>query len=165
MALNFGYTDSITTKKSLEIPDLSYATDFAIAESGAGRVVLVNITSPTSREERIRYDLYDVANVYKGTGIPIEAQPVIRSGRKLVSNLQETWLVTPDETGTNCCAPSILLPVSATLTLNFPNVGAVTPDALGSLLTRLVATFYATGKVDNSQLTQMMKGALMPTVK
>lgn len=164
MALNFGYTDSIATPKSLQIPDLAYATDFAIAESGAGRVVLVNITSPTSREERIRYELYDVTNAYKGTGIPVEAQPVIRSGRKLVANIQETWMVSPDE-ATQPSTPTFLLPVSATLTLTFPNIGSVTPDALGTLLTRLVATFYSTGKADNSQLSQMMKGALMPTVK
>lgn len=159
--ISWGYTDSVTTKKNLSVPDLSYATDYAVKESTPNKVVLVNRTTPFNQPEYIRYGYQSINDIYSGTGIEPTAMATSKRGVSVVGQLDSTLSVTcATESG---CPKQILLPISAHWVLKTPISQYITGDILLAELLRSYSTAFGTGSTSSTMLEAIVRGALLPT--
>nr|QXV86435.1 coat protein [Leviviridae sp.] len=157
---SFGYTDSVTTEKSVSIPDLSYLTDFAVKDESATALVLTNTTSPVDQPELVRWGYQNIADIYAGTGIDPSFMAVSRRGVSLVGQVNDILRITPAEESGCCTMQQILLPIEAHWVLKFPVSQYVTPEIARQVLNRAYSTSFGTGEVGSKRLGAMMRGSL-----
>lgn len=157
-----GYTDSITTPKNISIPDLDYATDFAVTKDSASEVILTNTTSPIDQPETIRFGYQNVGNVYTGTGIDPSFMATTKRGVSLVAQVNDILRVSTDSTN-ECCGSTYDLPLSAHVVIKVPLNQNVTADIALTLAKRAFATLFGTGEVTSDKLNQMLRDSLKPT--
>lgn len=159
---SFGYTDSVATKKSIQIPDLSYDKDFATTKETSDEVILTNVTSPLDQPERLRYSIQSIGNVYSGTGIEPSYQSVSKRGVSVLGQVMDTILVTPTDEGGCCCAASYMLPIEAHWVARAPIHQAVTAEMVLTVLLRSFSTAFGTGLITADRLNAILRGALNP---
>lgn len=158
--VSWGYLDSITTNKTLQIPDLDYKADFAVKENTADKVVLVNRTTPVNQPEYIRFGYQNIANIYSGTGIDPSVMATTKRGLSVVGQVDDTISVScPSDS----CGRQIMLPISAHWVLKFPISQFVTADMALIALLRAFSTAFDTGSTTRQRLEAIIRGALMPT--
>lgn len=161
---SYGYTDSITTPKSVSIPDLDYAKDFAVTKDTADEVILTNVTSPVDQPEIIRFGYQSVGNVYTNTGIDPSFVSVTRKGISVVAQVNDILRVTSDTDGTECCAPvQYDLPIQSHFVIKVPLNQNITADVALAAAKRAFATLFATGSVTSERLNAMLRDALKPS--
>lgn len=159
-SISTGYTDTISTPKSLSIPDLDYKVDFAVTSESAKEVIISNITSPMDRTETFRFAVSDVKDVYTGTSVDSSFMAPSHKGVTLVCQLNDIWrYVDPS----NLSLAQIDLPIEAHFVLKVPKTSYVTADQFLSVFQRLASLAFSTGSVTSSRLFNMLKGALDPT--
>jgi hypothetical protein len=153
--------DTISTPKSLPIPDLSYATDFTVTKRGNGEVHLANTTgSGLEPVEYLRYGRSRIADVYATSGLDVpqsmklKAREGIRDLHEIRYLLKATNSVSGEE---------VLIPIRGWVVLELPTADFVTPQAITDLLTRVVSATTATGSVDGTLVTNVARGDLDPT--
>lgn len=157
-----GYTDTIPTKKSIEIPDLSWAADFAVKRDDPSEVILTNTTSPLDQPETIRFAYQSIADIYKNTGIDPSFVATTKRGISLLAQVNDTYRVESEGT-TGCCGVTYDLPISAHVVLRVPVNQQVTSDIVLDVLLRAVATLFNTGETSSARVNALLRGALMPT--
>lgn len=158
-SLNKGYTDTITTTKSVAIPDLDYATDFRISTDVPGEVILTNVTSPMDRNESIRLALSSVKDIYTNTGVDPAYMAASHQGVSLVCQVIDTWRYAD---AANPTAQAIDLPISAHIVLKAPKTSYISADDYLSIAQRAFSLLFATGSVTSAHLVTLLKGALDP---
>lgn len=158
MATSFGFTDKVTTTKNLALPDLSYATDFAVIKDDASEVVISNTTSPLDQPETIRFALTSVQDIYSGTGIEPSYRAVTKRGESLLVQVNDILRVT-DENGQIVYD----LPISCHLVLKVPLNEYVTADVALSVAKRNISALFDTGSVTSARLNQLLRSSLKPS--
>lgn len=158
MATSFGYTDKVTTTKNLALPDLSYATDYALIRDDASEVVISNTTSPLDQPETIRFALSSVADVYQGTGIEPSFRSVTKRGESLLVQINDILRVTDAE-------GQILydLPISSHIVVKLPLNEYVTADVALQVVKRNISALFDTGLVTSARLNQLLRSSLKPS--
>lgn len=159
-SVTLGYTDTVSTPKSVSIPDLSYSTDFAVLREAADELLLTNLTSPVDQPETIRYGYQNIADIYRNSGIDPSFMATSRRGVSLVGQVNDIVRVTPAEDSGCCTMQQIMLPIEAHWVLKFPVSQYVTPTLALQILERAFATAFGTGAVTAEKLGAMMRGSL-----
>lgn len=158
-AISNGYTDTISTLKSVSIPDLDYSVDFAVTSDKPGEVILTNVTSPLDRAETIRFALTQIKDVYTNTDIDAAYKAPSHQGVSLVAQVSDVWRYSDSS---NLALPAIDLPLSAHLVLKVPKSSYITADQYLSLVKRAFSLMFDTGAVTSARLLEMLKGSLDP---
>lgn len=162
MTTSLGYTDTISTPKSVSIPDLDYAHDFAVTKDTSEECILTNMTSPLDQPETLRFGYQNIADVYRNTGIDPSFMSTTKRGISVVSQVNDILRVIPD-TDTTCCGDtSYDLPISAHVVVKVPVNANVTPDVVKTLVFRAVSTMFNTGKTDSTRIGELLRDALNP---
>lgn len=151
-------TDTVTAGKTLTIPDLSYAHDYAKTEDGTSEAVLANITSSAlGTMESIRYAKSDVKNIYSNSQVGASNQMPVKTGiRTLVEAnilIQSTNSVSGEE---------YLIPVRAWTCVQIPTASFISEDVLRYALSRAVGATFDTGVVTISREEAVARGSLLP---
>lgn len=169
ISTSFGYTDTVSTTLNVARPDLSYSSDYAEktlseAEKKAAskqsdrEVRLTNSTSPVDQPETVRIASRVVKDIYSNAGISAPYQTQNKQGVSLCLGLQDILRVT-DDTDSSF---QIDIPINAHLVLTAPMTHYVTTSHLMTVLCRLMALTFDTGKTTTSRLDSLIRGSLLP---
>lgn len=120
---------------------INFAADMRKSDSGPGKVVYTDVTSPIDQPSTLRISQVAKANVYAGTSISPEAMLSNKRGIDTVLEIKETWKVT-DSADTTF---SRYAPARCAITLNLPLDEVVTAAAVKHLVDRAVAALFAQG--------------------
>lgn len=154
---SFGYTDTISTEKSLNRPDLDFGNDFSVTKEDEGVTIVTNLTTPLDQPETIRWQVQEIANIYSGSGIDPSVYGTSKKGFSLVTQLNNVLRVTDSEDSTF----QVDLPVSAHLVIKAPQNQYINEEVLIKCVNRLVSALYDTGQ-DTSRLNSLIRGAMTP---
>jgi hypothetical protein len=152
--------DTISSPKSLSIPDLDYPVDYTVTDRNSGEVRLANVTGPgLTPVEQLRFGRTRVADVYSDAGIiPAAMKCNVRDGVRTLCEVRYTLKATNSVNG-----EELLLPMKGWICLQVPTADFITSAALLDLLKRTIAAAFATGAVDATQITRIAQGDLDPT--
>lgn len=151
--------DSISTTKSLALPDLDYAHDYSVVTDSSSESRLLN-TSGTSLEpvEKLRYgrervsDIYRTLNTLKANQLP---SPV---GARVLAESIEILSASNGVSGAE-----LEFPIRIWTCVESSTHNVVTGQALLWALKRHIATLFTTGAVDSDMLVRLFRGDLDPT--
>lgn len=124
------------------VAPLNYDADFAELESGPGKVVYTDISSPQDQPSTLRIAQSSRPNIYAGTSIDPSVFLPSRKGVDTIVEVREVWSQTDSDDSTYLKQA----PVRAALTLTLPENGIVTADAVARLVQRVVAALYLQGE-------------------
>lgn len=161
-ALSKNYTDTaISGVSSLNFARglLNFGADFKVKSDEPGEVILTNLTSPVIYPEKMRISTSDVSNVYSGSSIEASLYSPTKRGTSVLIQMTEIWKVT-DDTDTSY---EVALPVSAHLVIKVPNHELVTPEAVQTLVGRLISGLYDSGSTQTTRLSALLRGSLKPS--
>lgn len=162
MTSSLGYTDSVTTAKTVSIPDLSYGKDFAVTRDTPDEVVITNTTSPIDQPETFRFGYSNVADVYKNTGIDPSVASVSRRGVSLVVQMNDILRV-GCSSETECNPVQFDLPISTHIVVKVPLNQYITADLVKQEILRNVAALFGTGEITSARIDALLRHALTPT--
>jgi hypothetical protein len=162
-SINVGYTDTALSPDpgalNLTRAPLNFASDFRKKVDSAGEAVIVNITSPNDRVEKIRFASTDVNDIYKGSGIDQAYYSTSKKGVSVVVQLTEVLRVLESTDA----AFAVDLPISCHLVLKVPNHELVTAAVVQTAVTRLLSGLYGQGATTTTRLAALLKGSLIPS--
>lgn len=161
-SVSVGYTDTaIAGNPVLTLPrgSLNFAADFKVKTETPSEVVLVNLTSPIDRPEKLRISYNEVANVYNGSDVDPSVYGPSKKGISVLVQLTETL----SETDSVDPLYRVDLPISIHAVMKFPANAAVTVAMLQTALGRMVSGFYATGSMTTDRLSSLVRGSLKPS--
>lgn len=151
-------TDTISTPKSISVPDLDYSSDFVMMSNEASEVKLGNTTgADILKHEDIRFARSDVANIY--TGVNVDSALVLpqKKGIQVMAEISTAYRASNSVTGNEYD-----LPCKGRIVLRFPAFSCVTANLVKDLLIRTIAASFDTGSVTESRIMDMAIGALSP---
>lgn len=157
-----GYTDTpVAGVTELAFPRqvLNFNKDYrAKTDSSSKEIVLVNLTSPLDRPEKIRIAHSDIANVYSNSGIDASLSAPTKRGVSILC--QETNVVSI----TDATDPDyrIDLPVSYHLVIKVPASEFISATEVQEGLGRLLSSLFDTGSDELSRLEAILRGSLEP---
>lgn len=159
--INNGYTDTaIAGVTSLNFPRglVNYKSDFRVQKNGVTDVTLTNITSPVDRQEKFRFAISEIPNVYANTGIDNSVWSASTKGQSLLISVSEVISVT-DSTD-----PSyrVDLPLTCNITLKLPNSDVLTSEYILAFLGRAVSGAFETGSLTTDGIKRLIHGSLTP---
>lgn len=161
--INVGYTDTALSPDpgalNLTRAPLNFSADYRKKVDVAGEAVLVNITSPNDRIEKIRFASTDVADVYKGSGIDQAYYSTSKKGVSVVIQLTEVLRVLESTDA----AYAVDLPLSCHLVLKVPNHELITATVVETAIKRLLSGLYGQGATTSTRLASLLKGSLLPS--
>lgn len=151
--------DTITTPKSLSIPDLDFAVDYSVASDKGSDTSITNVTGTALEPvEKLRYakekvnDVYRTVDTLKANQLP---SPV---GARVLAEATEIISATNTVSGAE-----LEIPIRVWTCIESSTHNAVTGAALLWALKRHVAQLFETGSVDESLLVELFRGDLDPT--
>lgn len=162
MQSSLGYTDSISTAKTLSVPDLDYAKDFAVTRDTPDEVIITNTTSPIDQPETFRFGYNQIADVYKNTGIDPSVAAVSKRGASIVVQLNDILRVSCNSE-TTCNPVQFDLPISTHVVIKVPVNQYINADLVKQLVLRNVAALFNTGSVTADRIDALLRHALQPT--
>jgi hypothetical protein len=157
------YNDSISTPKSLSIPDMAWATDFSVGGTGSltgdKTTVLTNVTG----DNLIAQEVVELAhsrqnNVYSNTPIPTGLSAGIRSGRKVAVKDTVMYSATNSVSG-----EEILFPMTGWHVFIVPDLNLVPESLISDFVARQTALLYPTGGTGATLLKNLLRGDTNPT--
>lgn len=159
--INYGYTDTaISGVTSMNFPRglVNYKSDFRVQKNGSDDVTLTNITSPVDRQEKFRFAVNEVKNIYTNSGIDPSVWAASTRGNSLLISVAETISVT------DSVDPSyrVDLPVTCNITLKTPQSDLITSEYLLVLLGRAVSGAFETGSLTTDGIKRLTHGSLVP---
>lgn len=152
-------TDTLTTSKSLSIPDLSWSADYAKKVDEPEEVVVVNTTSSDlSVAETCTFGRKAVKDVYAATGTVRAVGSILPiTGIRLLLKSDYNFQ------GVNSSlAIHENIPVQIRTTIVCPDNFLLSPAVLEQALKRHYTMAFGTGSVANTRITDMAKGILSP---
>lgn len=151
-------TDTVSAPKNLPVPDLTYASDFAVSKNDPAEAVLVNVTGASlASPESIRYAKTNINDVYVGTDIPSAQRSAVKSGVRTLCEVRFQLKAVNSVSGSE-----IFLPFRGWVCLQLPTANIVTGAAVTYALQRAVASTLKTGVVTNSREIEVARGDLIP---
>lgn len=155
--VNFGFTEAATTQ-SVEIPVISYGTDYAVTKNEQSNVYISNLTSPTDLPETLRFGSQNVQNIYNNTGIDPSFYATSKRGLSIVSELFEVASVT------DSVDPSFRIdyPIQTHVVLKVPVSQYITAENVLTVVLRNIAMLFSQSKIDSSRISELMHGAMAP---
>lgn len=152
------YADTVTTKKNLAIPDLSFATDYIVVTDEPNEAVIANKTgSDLVPHETIRLARSEVANIYQGVSTDSAMMLPYKKGVQVMAEVQTSYKAV---NGTSKAEYDI--PLKGRLVLRLPTFSAVTDEMVADFIVRVISSAFATTKVDVSRITELVRGKLKP---
>lgn len=153
------YHDSLQDSKSLDLPDLSYSTDFSKSVDEPSEAKIDNVTSTElTSPEQIRYATSKVSNIYNDTSTPAVSKMPNAAGVQNLVEINEVYRAVNSATG-----QEVDLPCKGRIVLRFPNNSVVTQALIQDLLVRTISAAFATGSVDASREVQIARGIVVPS--
>jgi len=154
------YADTLTTTKSIVVPDLSYASDYSLTADEPDDCVIKNVTSTNLNVcETLRFARQSVKNIYERTGTTATSAKIADpSGVQIMFELNETYSASNSVTGQEAEIPCV-----GRIVLRFGTSTMVTSRLIEDLLTRTIATSFATGKTNADRAIQLARGIVVPT--
>lgn len=153
-------TDSSSSAtKNLAVGDLSFGADYTKSSVLPEEIVLANVTgTELTAPESLRYARSAVKDVYANTDIAAPQRHAVKAGIRTLAevkfNLKAVNSVSGDE---------VYLPLRGWICLQLPSVNLITPDVVGYLVQRTVATMLSTGGTSPSAMAmKMARGDLDP---
>lgn len=155
-----GETDSISTTKSLALPDLDYASDFSSNGEGKdGKTVIINTTGGTLNPiERLRYSKERVNDIYKSYDVLRSNQLPTPVGARVLAESVELIHAANSTSGAE-----LDIPIRVWTCVESSTHNTITGDALLWALKRHIAAMFGTGSVSSEMLIQLFRGDLDPT--
>lgn len=136
---------------------INFAEDLRVVESGPGRVVYTDVTSPQDQPSTLRIAQQSKPNVYAGTSIDPAAFLATKQGIDTVVEIREVW----SEVDSTDSTYLKLIPVRAAITLNLPVASQVTSTEVALLVNRVVAALFAQGDATIADgLTDLLHGVV-----
>lgn len=157
------YNDSISTPKSLSIPDIAWASDFSVGGNktlqGEKSSVLTNTTGgDLLSQETVELALTRQNNVYVNTSIPTGLSAGVRSGRKLAVKDTVIYTATNSVSG-----DEILFPMTAWHVFVVPDLNLVPESLFSDFVARQTALLYPTGGTGIALMKNLLRGDTNPT--
>lgn len=153
------YADTATSTKTVAIPDLTYAKDFAVKIDEAQEATIVNTTgSSISSPESLRFGCTAVANIYQNSDVDVSNACPSKRGVQIMVEAKDVYSASNTVTGA-----SFEMPATGRLVIRVPSNECVTTDLVLDILKRTISACYATGLVDATRLGQLLRGALIPS--
>jgi hypothetical protein len=150
------------TVATLTVDPLNFGTDFRRGmekgTSSSSSATVMNVTTPTSFPESFRFEASAVTNVYNNTSIEKTLYAPTKMGASVLCSLDDVWTVTDTEDPSYCIA----LPMHAHLVLRVPNNENLTSSDVRSLICRLLGGLFESGSDDNSRISALLRGAVLP---
>ncbi|DAD51136.1 TPA_asm: coat protein [ssRNA phage SRR7976310_4] len=146
---------------SLTIPIglVNYGADFAVKENSPGQAILTNLTSPTGREEKFRFAMSDIKDVYRNSNIDPSVYAPSRRGISVLSQLVDTWTIIDS----NDPSYEVSLPMEGHIVLKIPANENITADMVLAFVGRVCSGLFNTGVNTSERLRAMLRGSLLPT--
>lgn len=150
---------SSSATKNLAVGDLAFSADYTKSSVLPEEVILTNITgTELTPPETLRYARTIVKDVYANSEISAPQRHAVKSGIRTLAevkfNLKAVNSVSGDE---------VYIPLRGWICLQIPSVNLITPDIVGYLVQRTVATMLPAGAVTPSTLAmKMARGDLDP---
>jgi hypothetical protein len=160
--VNDDYVDTnVASPKDISVPDLDFASDYALQSEEPNEVVMVNKTSASlSPKETIRYARSVVNNIYQNNkNIASARQSPVKSGVQIMAEIETIYTAVNDVSG-----EEYDVPCKGRIVLRVPNSSFVTEDMLADILNRTIAAIFAGGSTDETMAVAMARGVLIPTV-
>lgn len=152
------HIDTLTTKKNIAVPDLSYATDYIIVTDEPNEAVIASKTgSDLVSHETIRFARSEVANVYQGVVTDSAMMLPYKKGVQVMSEVQTSYKAV---NGTSKAEYDI--PLKGRIVLRLPTFSAVTDEMVTDFIIRVIASVFSTSKTDVSRITELVRGKLKP---
>lgn len=123
-------------------PPINFEADMLEVESGVGRVVYTDITSPSDQPSTLRIVATPKANVYAGTSIDPSVFLPSKRGTDLYIETREIWSVT-DTVDT---AFRQDFPLRVGLAISAPDTSYITDEDIEAAVGRVVAALYSQGE-------------------
>lgn len=130
---NHGTLTGAKTPTNVGVKAIDFGADFNVISQSSNEVRLVSNKSPLGREDRYRFAVADVANIYTNSGIDRAAQSQLKSGTKILVGASTVHTFT-DENGNTYDKP-----MYGTFTCTVPKDPAETQ----ALLEDFVGMMYA----------------------
>lgn len=152
-------TDTISTPKTLSIPDMDFAHDFSVVGESAKEAQLINTSGATLEPvERLKFGRDKVNDIYRSLDVLKPNQLPSPVGIRLLAENTEMLTASNSTTGAELTVPIRVWTCIETSTHN-----TVTGQALLWALLRHVGTLFKTGTVTDAMLISMARGDLDPT--
>lgn len=155
---SFGYADSIAKKKTIELPDLNYADDYAVVVDDKQCCILTNITAPIDQPETVRLSTQDVNNVYSKSQVDPLYAATSKTGFSILVQVNDILRVT-DTADSDFVLD---LPISTHMVISGPKSRYLTADDILSVAARNHAALFSTGSTASNQLENLIRGAVNP---
>lgn len=151
-------TDTVTAGKTLTIPDLSYALDYAKTSDEPTEATLANLTSVAlGTMETLRYAKSDVKNVYANTQVGASNQMPVKTG---VRTLVEANVLI--QAANSVSGEEFLIPVRAWTCVQIPTASFISDAVLGYAMGRALGAMFDTGVATTSREEAVARGSLLP---
>lgn len=155
-----GYVDTPVdgaTPKSLTRPTINFNEDFREKKRTDTELVLVNLTSPLDRTEKVRTSTQNVGNVYAGTDIDPSVYAPSKRGVSLLVQRTAVASVTDETSGDR-----IDLPVSFHIVVKVPVNEHISADYVEAEIARTISMMYETNSDSTSRINSLLRGSLAP---
>lgn len=161
---SFGYTDTVSAKRSIEIPNLSISTDFALKSESKDDVWYTNTTTPIDQPELLRYGYSRIKDVYAGTDISPSYYATSKAGSSIVIQVADIYRVKDNSTESSCCNPvTIDLPITSHIVIKAPLSQYITAEVVLQQLYRTFAACFENGDTTGTKrINDLLRGALKP---
>lgn len=151
-------TDTVTAGKTLTIPDLKYATDYAKTEDEPSQAVIANLTSTAlGTMETIRYAKSDVKNIYTNTQVGASNQMPAKTG---VRTLVEANVLI--QAANSVSGEEYLIPVRAWTCVQIPTASFISDAVLNYAMGRVLGAMFDTSLTTTSREEAVARGSLLP---
>lgn len=161
ITISKGYTDTSidgAVQPTIARPVINFAEDFRVKKTTESELVLVNLTSPLDRTEKVRYSVQNVSNVYAGTDIDPSVHAPVKRGVSLLVQRSATIAVS-DSTQANS---RIDLPVSFHIVAKVPVNEHIDASLIEDEIARTFSMMYETNSTDTSRINALLRGSLEP---
>lgn len=157
--INKGYTTTgDVTGKTLPIAGYVYGTTFRTKVNTPTEAVLVNLTSPIDRQEKLRFAYKEIADVYTNTGINPAYFPASKQGVQLLVQATDVWSISDSIDATY----RVDLPISVHAVIKIPSCEYITQADILEAIGRSIGGLFDAGTADTWRVTELMRGALVP---
>lgn len=151
-------TDTVATGKTLTIPDLSYASDYAKTMDEPSEAVLANITSTAlGTMESIRYAKSDVKNIYANSSVGASNQTPVKTGLRTLAEVN--ILIQASNSGSG---EEYLIPVRAWTCVQLPTASFISDKVLEYAMGRALGAMFDTSVTTVSREEAVARGSLLP---
>jgi hypothetical protein len=161
-SIDNGVVDTITTPKTISIPDFDWTHDFGKAirplKSKDAGITVANTTGASLQpNERVRFERRSIANVYTDTLVPLVQQLDVKQGLTAYCEVEHTYPATNSVNG-----DVVYLPIKGTFSLRVPADGMVTEDFVEGAFLRVLGALFDTGDSGADRIIEVLRGQLAP---